>query len=176
MRLRSDASGGGVEIDLEPPEDQQGEGFRPTVLMGRLWAAIDGDPGITLNRLRDAVKGNNAAKTTGLQLLIDEEYVRVERDGQARRHHVAKPFLEEAPEPNRAHRAQPRPDRARARSKPTAPTAPPPLGGAGHGWSPTVTANRAHAQNGAGYAEATEEQEALHARLTAEQPNTEETS
>ncbi len=126
MRLRSDASTGSVEIDLEPPEDLEGEGFRPTVLMGRLWGAIESDPGITLNRLREAVKGNNNAKAVGLQLLIDEDYVHVEQDGQARRHHVAKPFLEEAPEPNRAHRAQPRFNRAQARSKPTAPTAPPP--------------------------------------------------
>lgn len=50
---------------------------------------------------------------------------------------------------NRAHRAQPRPNRAQERSQATAPTAPTPYGGRGAGAgavTPPKTTNRAQPQ------------------------------
>ncbi len=143
MRLRSDADTGSVSVELDAPEGS-GE-FRPTVLMGRLWRAIDDEPGIGVKALRAAVKGNNEAKAQGLRLLLEEDYVRVEVDGQARRHHTLKPFIEEAETPNRAPVPEPCPDRAQAPSSTTVPRAPSSVGGHGKGHEAEQAPDRAHA-------------------------------
>lgn len=92
MRLVS-GEDGAITVTLEPPEAESSE-FRPTVLMERLSEAIEKSPGLTTNDLLGAVKGKTDAKRIALRLLVDEGYVRVDREGQARRHYVETPYRE----------------------------------------------------------------------------------
>jgi hypothetical protein len=73
-----------VRVVIEPPAER-GE-FRPTTLMERLSEAIELEPGIGKKALRGAVTGKNDAKELALRLLVADQFVRVERDGQAHRH------------------------------------------------------------------------------------------
>jgi hypothetical protein len=71
--------------------------FRPTVLMERISRALEDTPGLTKRAIRGTVAGNNDAKDLGLELLIADRYVRVEVEGQARKHHSIKPFRDTVP-------------------------------------------------------------------------------
>jgi hypothetical protein len=124
MRLTSQPDGA-VTVTLEPPEGA-GSTFRPTVLMARVSRAVAESPGLSKRAIREAVSGRNTAKDLALELLVSEGYVDAKPDGQAVRHHSIRPFEE----PDRAHRAQPCPDRAPGAG---AHRAPPLTGGAGHG-------------------------------------------
>ncbi len=84
LRLRS--TGEEVRIVLDPPED--GEGFRPTLLMERICEAVAFEPGLSKSDVRRAVNGKHDAKDLALRLLVAEGYMRVEREGQAQRHYV----------------------------------------------------------------------------------------
>lgn len=88
MRLVSEDEGG-VTIDLKPPLDPAE--FRPTVLMERLSRAIEQSPGITKRDLRK-VPGKTEFKDKALRLLIAEEFVALDRDGQAHLHRSIKPY------------------------------------------------------------------------------------
>jgi hypothetical protein len=70
--------------EAEPAADSAG--FRPTTLMERISEAIEQEPDMGKNDVRRAVKGKNDAKDLALRLLVEEEYVKVEPHGQARRH------------------------------------------------------------------------------------------
>ncbi len=125
MRLTSDLDTGEVTVTLTAPD---AGGFRPTVVMGRIFRAIADDPGVTKSTLRHSVPGKNATKDLALQLLISEKYVGVKRDGTAHRHHVLRPF-----DPDSAPVPPPCPDRAPAGPEPTVPPCPAPIGGKGNG-------------------------------------------
>lgn len=75
----------GPVVEAEPAPDS--DDFRPTVLMERISEAIETEPGMSTNEATGAVKGKNDAKRIALRLLVGEGYVRVEREGQARRHY-----------------------------------------------------------------------------------------
>jgi len=86
--------------------------FRPTVLMERVSRALEAHPGLSKRAIREAVKGNHEAKDLALELLIADGHIHVERDGQTTRHTVSRPFREPHDNTDRAHRAQPCPNRA----------------------------------------------------------------
>ncbi|MDQ6807525.1 MAG: AAA family ATPase [Actinomycetota bacterium] len=78
-----------VTVTLEPPEislTDAGE-FRPTVLMERISKFLDDQPGAGLNAIREGVPGKTKYVDDALRLLITENYVRVEPQGQKRCHH-----------------------------------------------------------------------------------------
>lgn len=79
-----DGAYGPVE-EVEPAPDA--DGFRPTTLMERISEAVEQEPGMGKNDLRRAVTGKNDAKDLALRLLVAEGYLRVEQEGQARRHY-----------------------------------------------------------------------------------------
>jgi len=81
--------GGGAYGPVEVAAEDASE-FRPTTLMERLSEAIEMEPGMGRKEVREAVKGKNDAKDLALRLLVGEGYVRVEQDGQAKRHHGVK--------------------------------------------------------------------------------------
>jgi len=72
--------------------------FRPTYLMERISQAVEGEPGITKNGIRQAVHGKNDAKDTALAILIEEGFIRLEVAGQSHRHHSIKAYRQEGEE------------------------------------------------------------------------------
>jgi hypothetical protein len=76
---------GPVAVD-DTATDVEREDFRPTTLMERITEALELDPGLSVTKLREAVPGNTRAKDHALRLLVAEGYVRVEKQGQAKRH------------------------------------------------------------------------------------------
>lgn len=106
---------GSVSVSLEPPSEA-GKAFRPTALMERISHAIIETPGLSKRGIRAIPGKKNDIKDLALEMLIAEEFVRVEMRGQTAHHYSVKPFKEadRAPCPNRAPsvpRAQ-SPDRA----------------------------------------------------------------
>lgn len=85
--LRVAIGGGtyGPVEEVEPSPDA--DGFRPTTLMERISEAVELEPGLTTNDITAAVKGKTDAKRIALRLLVAENYLRVEREGQARKHY-----------------------------------------------------------------------------------------
>lgn len=127
MRLTS-TGGGSVTVTLEPPEGAS-VAFRPTVLMERISRAVYEAPGLSIRGLREAVKGNNEAKSLALELLVNEGFVDARRDGQAVKHYPLHEYREAEDVPTVPNRAQTVP-------KAHVPTVPPPLQG-GHEGAPT---------------------------------------
>jgi hypothetical protein len=87
--LRS--SDGDVELALCAPSERGA--FRPTYLMEQISKAVEKSPGMTKNGIR-GLPGNNSAKDLGLELLVVEQYLRVETKGQAHHHHSVRPYRE----------------------------------------------------------------------------------
>ncbi|MGI8730823.1 MAG: AAA family ATPase [Solirubrobacteraceae bacterium] len=135
----------------ESDRGETGETFRPTVLMERVSRALEAHPGLSKRGVREAVKGNHDAKDLALELLVADGYIVAERDGQATRHTVARPFREDADQAERAHRAQPCPNRAQGTVGSNRAPVPPSIGarGTGHGQPGTPSSERAHG-HGAG--------------------------
>lgn len=81
-----------IEVAIEPPAPSvtSSRNFRPTTLMERVSEALELEPGMSVTKVREAVEGNSRAKDTALRLLVAEGYVRVEQDGQAKRHFTAR--------------------------------------------------------------------------------------
>ncbi|MGH2973880.1 MAG: AAA family ATPase [Solirubrobacterales bacterium] len=71
--------------EAEPAADA--DDFRPTTLMERISEAVELEPGLSKNGVRQAVDGKNDWKDQALRILVAEEYLRVEQDGQAKRHY-----------------------------------------------------------------------------------------
>jgi len=96
-----DTAGGGVEITLSVPESATSvDGkFRPTHLMERISRWLELHPGATQNTIRKEVSGNAKAKVSALDCLVDEGWVRVDREGQAHVHFVVREFREGLIEP-----------------------------------------------------------------------------
>lgn len=64
-----------AEIAIEVPEDRGGEGFRPTVLMGRIMAAIEDRGPSSKRMIRSAVKGKATSIDGALDALILDGYL-----------------------------------------------------------------------------------------------------
>jgi hypothetical protein len=77
-----------VEVDLTPPVDKP-EDFRPTVLMGRIAAALAEHGPLSQRRLMAAAKGNSGSKRDALELLILDGYV-----SEKTPHELLKPYLD----------------------------------------------------------------------------------
>jgi AAA domain-containing protein len=90
MRLTSGAAGS-IEIALEAPVKPEAT-VRPTGLMERVSRAVEGTPGLTKRALREAVRSDNKAKELALDVLVAEEFVRVERNGAGYAHHSVRPY------------------------------------------------------------------------------------
>jgi hypothetical protein len=91
MRAISDPEDGSVEILLDPPE-QQGETFRPTVLMERAWKVIDGEPGLSMRGVRQATTGHAEHVDLAVRRLVEEGYVERREDGATHRYYPLKSF------------------------------------------------------------------------------------
>ena len=100
----------GVVISLEPPDPKTAT-FRPTVLMERISAAVESDPGMSKRAIREAVRGKTGAVDLALELLIAEGYIDAKRDGQAHRHYPLKPYHEDDDATDRDPVTQPCPNR-----------------------------------------------------------------
>lgn len=88
--------GATVTVTLGTPDTVDSHGtFRPTTLMRRVSDAITLHPGMNKRAIRGAVKGSKDKIDLALELLIADGYVREERDGQARRHHIKKAYSED---------------------------------------------------------------------------------
>ena len=85
---------GSLTVTIEPPDEKTGP-FRPTYLMEQVSRAVEAHPAATKNTIRQLVNGKHDAKDLALTLLVDEGFVRVERDGQAHRHTSVRPFRED---------------------------------------------------------------------------------
>lgn len=85
---------GSLSVTVEPPDEKTGP-FRPTYLMEQVSRAVEAHPAATKNTIRQLVQGKHDAKDLALTLLVDEGFVRVDRDGQAHRHTSVKPFRED---------------------------------------------------------------------------------
>ena len=77
-----------VEVDLTPPVDKP-EDFRPTILMGRIAAALAEHGPLSQRRLMAAAKGNSGSKRDALELLILDGYV-----SEKTPHELLKPHLD----------------------------------------------------------------------------------
>jgi len=86
---------GTFTVEDQDGHDDSAEAFRPTHLMERVSRAIEAEPGISKRTIRTTVKGKNEWKDAALDLLIAENYVRAETDGQAIRHHPIRAFRED---------------------------------------------------------------------------------
>jgi hypothetical protein len=82
----------GVRWTLTAPE--QREAFRPTGYMEKVSRAVEESPGLSKRALRAAINGKNDYIDLAVELLLAEGFLRVERDGQARCHYVARAFRE----------------------------------------------------------------------------------
>lgn len=111
VTIAPEDDGDRVTVTLDPPDrvDQAGT-FRPTVLMERLSRALEDHPGLSKRAIRATVKGKATFVDTALELLIAEQFVAVEADGQARLHRASRPYRE-AEDPNRVPVSRPCPDR-----------------------------------------------------------------
>lgn len=89
-----------VTVTLDPPDSSTEDGtFRPTVLMARVSRFVEAAPGVSTRAIREGVRGKHDAKDLAVELLIAEGWVRVEQDGQARRHYTVEPFEPDQPCP-----------------------------------------------------------------------------
>lgn len=89
------ADGRELVVRLAAPDAGQSGLFRPTHLMERVSEHVARNPGSTVRRIKEAVKGNAEARDLALELLIDEQFVERRIDGQAHRHHHLRDFREQ---------------------------------------------------------------------------------
>jgi KaiC/GvpD/RAD55 family RecA-like ATPase len=68
--------------------------FRPTGIMQRISELVESDEGLSGNAIRAAIGGKAEYVTLALQLLVAEDYIAVDRAGQAHRHRSVKPYRE----------------------------------------------------------------------------------
>ncbi|GAA1429382.1 hypothetical protein GCM10009616_11330 [Microlunatus lacustris] len=66
--------------------------FRPTVLMERVSRALETDPGLTANKIKETVVGNASAILDALCFLIEDGHVRADKSTRYAHHHVVTPY------------------------------------------------------------------------------------
>ena len=79
---------------IEPHGQSSDAPFRPTRIMERVSETVERDEGLTANAIRTAIGGRSEYVTLALQLLIAEDYIEAQKDGQAHRHRSLKPYRE----------------------------------------------------------------------------------
>lgn len=85
-----------AEVTLPAPAEQGNATFRPTAIMAKISATLDGKPdGLSANAIEGAVTGRRNTIRLALELLIADGYVVVERKGSAHKHKLTKPFADE---------------------------------------------------------------------------------
>jgi hypothetical protein len=95
LHLRSEADGS-VLASIAPPRTaprDDGE-FKPTVLMQRISAYIEANPGLSVRALLAAVSGNTDHKKLALELLVVRKFVAVEESGRAHLHKSIRPYTD----------------------------------------------------------------------------------
>jgi hypothetical protein len=120
-----------ITVNAAIDDGQDSGGFRPTVLMERVSRAVEEHPGLSKRALRDTVKGRAAAVDLALELLIADGYLRVEKDGQASRHHSQRAYREDD-DTHRVPVSAPCPDRVPDRVSVRVPVSPLLTGDTGH--------------------------------------------
>jgi len=87
-----------VTAELQSPQEAaEGRGtFRPTVLMERVSSWLAANPGSGRNEVLREVTGRKEHVATALRILIDEDWVAAERNGQKHLYSVAKHYSEAA--------------------------------------------------------------------------------
>lgn len=82
-----------AEVSLEVPEERAPEKFKPTAIMADICRQLDGlEGGLSKNAIEAAVKGKREYIRLGLELLVNEGYVKAERIGNASMHILIKPY------------------------------------------------------------------------------------
>lgn len=89
---------GAVQVELTAPETDS-ETFRPTFLMERVSRAVERAPGISKRAIRETVHGKATATDLAIELLETDGHLRIDRDGQARRHYIERPYREAEDQP-----------------------------------------------------------------------------
>ena len=74
----------GPLVEEAAPESESD--FRPTTLMERISEAIEHEPGMSTNEALGRARAKRTRSGSRCGLLVEDGYVRVEKDGQARRH------------------------------------------------------------------------------------------
>lgn len=120
-------SGGDAAVELRfaiseaQAAHERGEKFRPTNLMEKVSRWLEINPGASQNKIRVGVQGNAPTKLQALEVLVEEGWVEVTRNGQTNEHRVAHEYREHGtqtpPTPVDNSTAPTAPNRA-----PTAPT------------------------------------------------------
>jgi Bifunctional DNA primase/polymerase, N-terminal/AAA domain len=83
-----------VVIRLEPPKAQADLNDRPRTYMQLVSMAIEQQPGLSKKALRGSVKGGNDEIDLALELLVNEGFVEVRKEGAAHKHFSAKRYRE----------------------------------------------------------------------------------
>lgn len=85
-----------AEVALEPPADDGGRPFRPTAIMAKVCEALTGlQAGLSKNAIEGAVGGKRETVRLALELLVNEGYVKAEKQGQAVMHTLVKAWADE---------------------------------------------------------------------------------
>jgi DnaB-like helicase N terminal domain/AAA domain len=96
MRLRS-GSDESVTVELEPPDPEANEEFKPTILMTRISEALEATPGMTTREIR-GLGGKSQLVDSAVHHLIAGGFVRKAQEGSAHRHYLLKPYVDEEEE------------------------------------------------------------------------------
>jgi hypothetical protein len=104
-----DRAGQDVRLLDAAPGEQRSATFRPTSLMESASRTIEDHPGLSTSAIRRLVSGKATSVDFALELLVAEGYIRVDAEGQARRHHVERPYRE-VDDTNRVPLSEPSPN------------------------------------------------------------------
>jgi hypothetical protein len=122
--ITPDANGERVSVTLEPPEHTQADtgAFRPTVLMERVSAFLEQEPGSSRSAVRRSVTGKASWVDIALDTLVTEGNVERRQDGQSHRHFSVRQYHEtDDPVPPSQSRPDPVPDRGEPYRVPLSP-------------------------------------------------------
>ena len=87
--------GGGMDLALEAPSEEDDGPFRPTGYMRKASRAIEDTPGLGVGAVRAAVGGKAEYVDLAREVLVAEGYVDVRKEGTAQRHSSLRPFTED---------------------------------------------------------------------------------
>lgn len=101
LTIRSEVDGS-VFAELWPArEHTEDTGFRPTGYMAKICRVLDANVGaLSQNTIVEQVRGKKSTVVAALELLVNEEYVAVEKRGQTKFHTLVRLFEETPDDPN----------------------------------------------------------------------------
>jgi hypothetical protein len=91
---------GAVSIRIAAPDllhtgDEDGEAFRPTGLMEKVWRYVNRHPEVTSNTICTAIASRRTVVMQAIQLLVDEDYLAVTTGPRRSQFHsVARPYVQ----------------------------------------------------------------------------------